>query len=49
MHLVLGEEELLVERAVEDVVAEVRAADPAAELRRFRATELTPVDAGRAA
>ncbi len=43
LHLVLGEEELLVERAVEDIVAEVRRTDPTAELRRYRATELTPV------
>ena len=43
VHLVLGEEELLVERAVVEIVAEVRRVDPAAELRRFRATELTPV------
>ena len=44
LHLVLGEEELLVERAVEAIVAEVRLADPTAELRRFRAAELTPVE-----
>ena len=43
LHLVLGEEELLVERAVEDIVAEVRRTDATAELRRYRATELTPV------
>lgn len=42
VQLVLGEEELLVERAVEDVLAQARAADPAAELRRYRASELTP-------
>lgn len=44
VRLVLGEEELLVERAVQDVAAEVRAAEPGAELRRYRATELSPVD-----
>src|SRR5690349_10820906 len=44
VQLVVGEEELLVERAVEAVVAEVRLDDPAAELRRHRATDLTPVD-----
>ncbi|WP_214401494.1 DNA polymerase III subunit delta [Pseudonocardia lacus] len=44
VQLVVGEEELLVERAVEAVVAEVRADDPTAELRRYRASELTPVD-----
>jgi DNA polymerase III subunit delta len=43
LHLVLGEEELLVERAVEEIVAQVRSADPAAELRRYRTSELTPV------
>lgn len=44
VHLVLGEEELLVERAVEEILAQVRAADPGAELRRFRAAELSRVD-----
>ncbi|MDN5747621.1 MAG: DNA polymerase III subunit delta [Pseudonocardia sp.] len=43
VRLVLGEEELLVERAVADVVAEVRESEPGAELRRYRASELTPV------
>lgn len=42
VRLVLGDEELLVERAVEGIVAAVRREDPAAELRRFRATDLTP-------
>ena len=42
VQLVLGEEELLVERATEDVLAQARAADPAAELRRYRAAELSP-------
>jgi DNA polymerase-3 subunit delta len=44
VQLVVGEEELLVERAVEAVVAQVRLDDPGAELRRYRATELSPVD-----
>jgi DNA polymerase III subunit delta len=44
LRLVVGEEELLVERAIEQVVAEVRVAEPGAELRRVRASELTPVD-----
>ncbi|MBC8090918.1 MAG: DNA polymerase III subunit delta, partial [Pseudonocardia sp.] len=44
VHLVLGEEELLVERAVLEVVAQVRETEPGAELRRHRATDLTPVD-----
>jgi DNA polymerase III subunit delta len=42
VQLVIGEEELLVERAVEEVLAQARAADPAAELRRHRAAELSP-------
>lgn len=44
LQLVLGEEEFLVERAVEAIVADARTADPVAELRRFRAAELTPYD-----
>jgi DNA polymerase-3 subunit delta len=44
LRLVVGEEELLVERAIEQVVAEVRAGDPGAEVRRVRAAELTPAD-----
>jgi DNA polymerase-3 subunit delta len=44
LQLVLGEEELLVERAVEAIVAQVRAEDPAAELRRLRPAETTPGD-----
>ncbi len=42
LHVVLGEEELLVERAVADVVARVREAEPGAELRRLRASEVAP-------
>lgn len=41
VHLVLGEEELLVERAVEGIAAQAKAADPATEVRRYRVTELT--------
>jgi DNA polymerase III subunit delta len=44
LRLVLGEEELLVERAVQEIVAEVRVLDPTVELRRYRASELTPPD-----
>ena len=44
LQLVLGEEEFLVERAVEAIVAEARAVDPTAELRRIRAGETTPAD-----
>jgi DNA polymerase III subunit delta len=44
LRLVIGEEELLVERAIEQVVAEVRAGDPGAEMRRVRASELGPAD-----
>jgi DNA polymerase-3 subunit delta len=44
VQLVVGEEEFLVERAVQDVVARARSTDPAVEVRRFRASELTPVD-----
>lgn len=43
LHLVLGEEELLVERAVEELVKQARTADPAAEVRRVRAADTTPV------
>lgn len=42
LQLVLGEEELLVERAVAVIVAEARAADPAAEVRTARAVETSP-------
>jgi DNA polymerase-3 subunit delta len=44
LHLVLGEEELLVERAVQRILAEARAAEPETELRRYRAAELTTAD-----
>lgn len=44
VQLVVGDEELLVERAVEAIVAEVRVDGPTAEVRRHRATDLTPVD-----
>ena len=42
LHLVLGEEELLVERAVQVVVDAARRADPQTEVRRMRASELVP-------
>ncbi|MEU6646513.1 DNA polymerase III subunit delta [Saccharomonospora sp. NPDC046836] len=42
LHLVLGDEELLVERAVRGALETARLADPAAELTRVRATDLTP-------
>ncbi|GAA0531845.1 hypothetical protein GCM10011581_16240 [Saccharopolyspora subtropica] len=42
LQLVLGDEELLVERAVRAAVGAARAADPNAELRRVRVSELTP-------
>jgi DNA polymerase-3 subunit delta len=44
LHLVIGEEELLVERAVEEVVAAARTADAQVDVRRLRAAELTPAD-----
>jgi DNA polymerase III subunit delta len=44
VQLVLGDEEFLAERAVEAVVTEVRLDDPGAELRRYRTSELSPVD-----
>lgn len=42
LHLVLGDEELLVQRAVQAAVDAARLADPAAEVRRLRAGELVP-------
>ncbi|QUH01034.1 DNA polymerase III subunit delta [Saccharopolyspora erythraea] len=42
LHLILGEEELLVERALWAAVGAARAADPEAELRRVKVSELTP-------
>ncbi|RKT82825.1 DNA polymerase III, delta subunit [Saccharopolyspora antimicrobica] len=42
LHLVLGDEELLVERALWAAVGAARAADPDAELRRVKVSELTP-------
>lgn len=44
VHLVVGQEELLVERAVQRVVDTARAADPQTEVRRIRAPELEPGD-----
>ena len=40
LHLILGEEELLAERAVQMVVDAARQADPQTEVRRIRATDL---------
>lgn len=42
LQLVLGEEELLVERAVHAALQAARLADPAADLTRVRVAELTP-------
>jgi DNA polymerase-3 subunit delta len=42
LHLILGEEELLVERAAKAVVDAARRADPQTEVRRVRATDLVP-------
>jgi DNA polymerase-3 subunit delta len=42
LHLVVGDEELLVERAVHRALEAARLADSHAELRRVRVTELTP-------
>jgi len=44
LHLVLGDEELLVERAVRAVVDAARSVDPEVEVRRLRAPEATPDD-----
>ncbi|MBA8825411.1 DNA polymerase-3 subunit delta [Saccharopolyspora lacisalsi] len=41
LHLVLGDEELLVERAVRAAVRDAREADPTAESRRVKVSELT--------
>jgi DNA polymerase III subunit delta len=41
LRLIVGDEELLVERAVADALASARAADPNAELRRVAAASLT--------
>ncbi|PRX47248.1 DNA polymerase III delta subunit [Prauserella shujinwangii] len=42
LHLVLGEEELLVERAVRAALDAARRTDPSADLTRVRVSELTP-------
>jgi DNA polymerase III subunit delta len=44
VQLVLGEEEFLVERAIEELAGQLRATEPQAELRRYRPAELTPGD-----
>ena len=42
LHLVVGEEELLVERAVRAALEAARKADPTADLTRVQVTDLTP-------
>ncbi|MCA1189190.1 MULTISPECIES: DNA polymerase III subunit delta [unclassified Saccharopolyspora] len=42
LYLILGDEELLVERALWEAVGAARAADPETELRRIKVSELTP-------
>ncbi|GAA3560316.1 DNA polymerase III subunit delta [Amycolatopsis ultiminotia] len=42
LHLVTGEEELLIERAVRGALDAARAVDPTADLTRVRVSELTP-------
>src|ERR671916_499902 len=42
LYLVLGDEELLVQRAVQAVVDTARRADPDTEVRRLRVTDLAP-------
>lgn len=42
LHLIIGEEELLVERAVQAVVQAAQQADPDAEVSRVRCTDLAP-------
>ena len=42
LHLVTGEEELLIERAVRTALDAARAADPTADLTRMRVSDLTP-------
>jgi DNA polymerase-3 subunit delta len=44
LQLVLGDEEFLVERAVQDLLAAVRRIDPQSELRRTAVTDLTPAE-----
>lgn len=44
VYLIVGDDELLVERAVQRAVAAVRLADPDAELRQVRAAQLTDAE-----
>lgn len=44
LQLVVGDEELLVERAVQTITAQARAVDPEVEVRRLRASEFTTGD-----
>ncbi|HET9254941.1 MAG TPA: DNA polymerase III subunit delta [Pseudonocardiaceae bacterium] len=46
LQLILGEEELLVERAVRAVIDAARRADPQTDVRRLRATDLAPGELG---
>ena len=46
LYLVLGEEELLAERAVQAAVDAARRADPEVEVRRVRTTDLVPGELG---
>ncbi len=46
LHLILGDEELLVERAAQAAVDAARQADPQAEVRRVRTTDLVPGELG---
>lgn len=42
LHLVLGDDEYLASRAVDDILRAVRTADPACDVRRLEAAQLTP-------
>lgn len=44
LHLVLGDEELLIERAVHEVLTVARMADSQADVTRVRVSELTPAE-----
>jgi DNA polymerase-3 subunit delta len=48
LHVVLGEEEFLAERAVGEIAARARSTDPGTDVRRHRATELHPADLAEA-
>jgi DNA polymerase-3 subunit delta len=42
LHLVLGDDEFLASRGVEEILAAVRAADPACDIRQLTAAQVTP-------